>query len=199
MSNQVEFFFDYVSTATYIAYQIGLPRIRAAGAKIVWKPMLLGAVFEATGNSSPISVPAKGKWMFDDLSRTVAKHDIPFTMNPAFPINTVTALRGAFAAEELGAETYGAYNDAMFAAMWQQARDISKPEILMEVLHAAGLPADKIAARVQEQAIKDKLRATTDDAIARGVFGAPTFFVNGEMHWGSDRVDQVIEALDKAK
>ncbi len=197
MNKTVEFFYDFVSSASYIAYKRLPEKVKAAGGQIVWKPMLLGGVFKAVGNTGPNQVQGKGEWMFDDLKRTADKHGIRFARNPDFPLNTVMALRGAIAAEKINPEIVPAYMDTMFDASWANGNDLGKPEVVMELLEKADLPANEIANMVQDQAIKDELRANTEEAVRRGAFGAPTFFVNGEMHWGQDRINDVIEALDK--
>lgn len=171
--------------------------VRDAGGTIEWKPMVLGGVFKATGNAAPMTVAAKGKWIFEDFSRICARHGIPFALNPKFPLNTVMALRGAIAAQKLGDHLLKPYMDVVFDGAWATKKDISDPEVLMALLDDASLPAQEIANLVQDQAIKDELRANTDEAIARGAFGAPTFFVNGEMHWGQDRIEDVMLALEK--
>ena len=197
MKKSVDFYYDFVSSASYLAYKRLPAMVKAAGGHIVWKPMVLGGVFKAVGNSSPAAIEAKGKWLFDDMKRIADKHGFAFAVNPAFPLNTVTALRGAIATERIDSRLLPRYMDTMFDAAWANGDDLSKPEVVMELLEKADLPADEVANMVQDQAIKDELRANTDEAVRRGAFGAPTFFVNGEMHWGQDRIDAVMEALEK--
>ena len=197
MSKSVEFFYDFVSSASYLAYKRLPAMVRDAGGRILWKPMVLGGVFKAVGNQSPVHIEAKGRWLFQDMKRTADKHGFGFAVNPAFPLNTITALRGAIAAERIDPQILPSYMDTMFDAAWATGGDLSKPEVVMELLEKADLPANEIANLAQDQAIKDELRANTEEAVERGAFGAPTFFVNGEMHWGQDRIDAVMEALDR--
>ncbi|MEX3008236.1 2-hydroxychromene-2-carboxylate isomerase [Hoeflea sp. TYP-13] len=197
MSKSVDFYYDFVSSASYVAYKRLPEMIKAAGGTIHWKPIVLGGVFKAVGNSGPANIAAKGKWMFEDLERITKRHGIAFSVNPKFPLNTVMALRGAIAAEKLGDDVLNPYMESMFAGAWANDDDISDPKVVMELMDNAGLPAQEIANMVQDQAIKDELRANTEEAVERGAFGAPTFFVNGEMHWGQDRLDDVMSALDK--
>lgn len=199
MKKSVDFYYDFVSSASYLAYKRLPAMIKAAGGHIVWKPMLLGGVFKAVGNSSPAAIAAKGKWLFDDMKRTADKHGFAFAVNPAFPLNTVMALRGAIATERIDPALLPRYMETMFDAAWANGDDLSKPEVVMELLEKADMPAGEIANMAQDQAIKDELRANTEEAVARGTFGAPTFFVNGEMHWGQDRIDAVMEALQKQR
>jgi 2-hydroxychromene-2-carboxylate isomerase len=197
LSKTIEFYYDFVSSASYVAYKRLPAMADAAGATIRWKPMLLGGLFKAVGNSPPTTIAAKGKWMFDDQQRTCARHGIAFSVNPKFPMNTVMVLRGAIAAERLGSDLLRPYMDLMFAGAWATGADISDPQVVMDMMATAGLPAQEIAVLVQDQSVKDELRANTEEAAARGAFGAPTFFVNGEMHWGQDRLDEVMMAVDK--
>ena len=198
MSKSVEFFYDFVSSASYLAYKRLPAMVREAGGHIVWKPMVLGGVFKAVGNQTPVNITAKRRWLFQDMKRTADKHGFAFAVNPAFPLNTITALRGAIAVEHIDPQILPTYMDTMFDAAWASGGGLFKPEVVMELLEKADLPANEIANLVQDQAIKDELRANTDEAVERGAFGAPTFFVNGEMHWGQDRIDAVMEALDKS-
>ncbi|MDA4846976.1 2-hydroxychromene-2-carboxylate isomerase [Hoeflea poritis] len=197
MSKTIDFYYDFVSSASYIAYKRLPEMIEKAGGKINWKPMVLGGVFKAVGNSGPANIPAKGKWMFDDMMRISGKHGFKFSVNPKFPLNTIMVLRGAVAAEKFGDDVLKKYMDVMFDGAWANDDDISDPAVVMELMDKAGLPAQEIANMVQDQAIKDELRANTEEAVERGAFGAPTFFVNGEMHWGQDRIDDVMEAFHK--
>ena len=197
LSKAIDFYYDFVSSASYIAYK-RLPRmIEKAGGTINWKPMVLGGVFKAVGNSPPTHIPAKGRWLFDDLQRTCSRYGLKFSVNSNFPLNTIMVLRGAVAAEKLGDEVLKKYMDAMFDGAWANDDDLSDPAVVMELMDKAGLPAQEIANMVQDQAIKDELRANTEEAVARGAFGAPTIFVNGEMHWGQDRIDDVMEAFHR--
>ena len=197
MAKTVDFYYDFVSSASYLAFKRLPAMVSAAGGEIRWKPMLLGGVFKAVGNSSPVLIAAKGKWMLDDMKRTSDKHGFAFSVNPSFPLNTIMVMRGAIAAEKLGPEVLDPYMALMFDGAWATGEDLSKPEVVMELMEKAGLPAVEIANLAQDQAIKDKLRANTEEAVARGTFGAPTFYVNDEMHWGQDRLDAVMEALEK--
>ena len=193
MSKQVEFFFDFGSPTSYLAWT-QLPHIaRAAGAQIVWRPMLLGGVFKASGNQSPISIPAKGRYMLQDLDRFARRYDVPLAFNPYFPINTLHLMRGAVA--YLDSEQFQPYAKAVFEALWVQQQNLGNPEVVAAVLSAAGLDAAEFERLVGDEAVKQRLKDNTEEAIRRGVFGAPTFFVGSEMFFGQDRLDFVAEAL----
>ncbi len=197
MTKVVDFYYDFVSSASYLAYKRLPKMVRDAGGKIHWKPIFLGGVFKAVGNVSPVNIAAKGQWMFADMKRTADKHGIEFSVNPSFPLNTIMAMRGAIAAERLGPEVLDPYMATMFDGAWANGDDLASPEVMMELMEKSGLPANEIANMVQDQAIKDELKKNTQEAVERGAFGAPTFYVNGEMHWGQDRLDEVMTALNK--
>ncbi len=193
MSKQVEFYYDYGSPTTYLAWT-QLPAVaERTGAEIVRRPMLLGGVFKATDNQSPVMVEAKGKWLRRDLEIWAARYGVPYQMNPHFIINTLPIMRGAMVAQRDG--FLPAYDEAMFKAMWVTGRYLDEPAAIASVLTEAGFDADAIFAAVQDSAIKQALIDATEEAVARGVFGAPCFFVDGEMFFGQDRLIFVEEAL----
>lgn len=193
MSKTVEFLFDFGSPATYLAHTQMPALAERTGATVRYRPMLLGGVFKATGNQSPIMVPAKGKWLGGDLDRFARRYGVAFEFPKSFPVNTLHLMRGAVVAEEEG--NLAPYTEAVFHAMWVDGKDMTEPSVIAEVLSAAGLDAAQVFERVQEQAIKQKLIAYTEEAVSRGTFGAPTFFVGEDMFWGQDRLDFVEEAL----
>jgi len=194
MMKTVEFFFDFGSPTTYFAYT-QLPKIAAeCGAEIVWRPMLLGGVFKATGNTSPVTVPAKGRWMFEDMARWARRYGVPFVMNPHFPINTLVLMRGATGLQMRQPDAFARYCDVVFRAMWQLQRNLGDAVVLASTLADAGVNADAFATLVADAEVKARLAATTDEAVARGVFGAPTFFVGDQMFFGQDRLEFVREA-----
>lgn len=195
MSKQVEFYYDFGSPYSYLAFH-QLPKIAAKqGATIIWKPMLLGGVFQATGNHSPVEVPLKGKHLGTDLRRWAAYFNVNFTMNPHFPINTLPLMRGATALQMRDEAQFHRYNAAVYVAMFEQLRNMNQPDEIAAVLRAADLDPLAVLAMINDQAVKDKLKSDTAEAVARGVFGAPTFFVGDEMFWGQDRLHFVEQAL----
>lgn len=195
MSKAVEFYFDFGSPTTYLAWT-QLPQLCAeTGASLVYKPMLLGGVFQATGNASPVTIPAKGRFMLQDLARFARRYQVPMQFNPHFPINTLGLMRAAVAVQMHMPERFDAFLKLIFEAMWVQARNLGDPVVLAEVLAGGGFEAQQLVALSAEQAVKDALKATTDEAIKRGVFGAPSMFVGGELFFGQDRLDFLREAL----
>jgi len=195
MTKAIEFYFDFGSPAAYLA-ATQLPHIAAdTGAELVWKPMLLGGVFQATGNHSPAEIKPKGPYMTVDLQRFARRYAVPFVHNPHFPINTLLLMRGATGVQMQMPDRFADYAKAIYTAMWVDALDMNDPATVGRVLQAAGFDAGAILALANAQATKDQLKATTTEAVERGVFGAPTMFVGDQMFWGQDRLDFVREAL----
>ena len=195
MGKHFEFWFDLGSPAAYLAWK-RLPKfVQATGASVVHKPMLLGGVFKATGNASPVTIPAKGKWLLEDLARTARKDGVPLAYGPGFPINTLPLMRAAIGLQMRKPERFAPYVDAMYDALFGQARDMRDEKTVAGVLTAAGFAPAEILALAADAEVKQALIKNTEEAVARGVFGAPTFFVGSEMFWGQDRMDAVAEVL----
>ena len=188
----IEFLYDFGSPASYVAH-CRLKGVAArTGAAVVHRPILLGGVFKATGNAAPMTVPAKGRWVDRDLARFAARDGVPLAANPWFPINTVQLMRLATAL--LDDPRYLRFVDFAFDAMWHFPRNLGETGEVAAMLVNAGFDAAATLALAATPAVKDRLRADTDAAVARGVFGAPTFFVAGEMWFGQDRLDWVEAA-----
>ncbi|MGO4304496.1 2-hydroxychromene-2-carboxylate isomerase [Cupriavidus sp. RAF12] len=195
MSKQVEFFFDFGSPYSYLAYK-ELPRVAArTGATIVWRPMLLGGVFKATGNHSPAEIPAKSEWSNSDTARWAQRYDVPFRQNPFFPINTLALMRGAIGYQRKGEADFHRYVDAVFSAMWEQGKNLNDPNEIGKVLVGTGLDPREAMAMLDDPEVKGELKRVTEAAVARGIFGAPSFIVDGELFWGNDRLLFVEEML----
>ena len=191
----IEFYFDFGSPAAYLA-ATQLPHIAAdTGAALLWKPMLLGGVFQATGNHSPADIKPKGPYMNADLKRFARRYGVPFAHNPHFPINTLLLMRGATGLQMQQPDRFARYAEAVFQAIWVDGMNMNDPATVGGVLQAAGFDAAELMALANAQATKDQLKTATQEAVARGVFGAPTMFVGDEMFWGQDRLDFVREAL----
>ncbi len=191
----IEYFFDVGSPTSYLAWT-QLPKIAAeTGATIAWRPMLLGGVFKATGNASPVTVPAKGRWMNDDIRRWADRYGVTFRFNPHFPINTLTLMRGATGLQMRQPANFPRYVEVVERAMWETPKNLGDPAVLAATLTGAGFEAEAFAALVADPEVKARLVATTEEAVSRGVFGAPTFFVGDQMFFGQDRLDFVRDAL----
>jgi 2-hydroxychromene-2-carboxylate isomerase len=197
MSKHVDFYFDFGSPTSYLAWT-QLPGIaQAAGAELRLHPILLGGVFQATGNHSPAQIPRKGIWMNRDLERYAARYKEPYKHNPHFPINTMHLMRGAIGYQMRKPEAFDTYVATIYRAMWADGLNLGDQAVLAEVLQRAGFDAQEFLALTRDPAVKDKLRADTEAAVERGIFGAPTMFVGDEMYFGQDRLDFVREALQQ--
>jgi 2-hydroxychromene-2-carboxylate isomerase len=193
MQCEIEFFWDPASPYTYLAStQIEALAARAA-VGVVWKPFLLGKVFEATGNRMPAAIPAKGKHLFQDVQRWGQHYGVAVGFPKVFPVNSVAALRCGIAAAGQGKAAE--FAKAVMKAYWAEGQDISQPGVLVAVAAAVGLDGAALLAQTQEPAVKDALRANTEEAVRRGAFGAPTFFVGEQMFWGNDRLVLLEEFL----
>ena len=195
MPERVEFFFDVGSPASYLAWTQLPDLCTQTGAELVIRPMLLGGVFQATGNASPATVPAKGAYTMMDLTRHAKRYGVDFRANPFFPINTLVLMRGAVGVQMHQSERLQAYLAAVFKAIWVDAQDLNQPALVAQTLQAAGFDPAQLLAWSGQAEVKNALRETTEEAVARGVFGAPTLFVGKEMFFGQDRLDMVREAL----
>jgi 2-hydroxychromene-2-carboxylate isomerase len=192
MAKQIEFFYDYLSPFSYLA-DTQLPGIaRRVGAEIVYRPILLGAVMKATGNSGPLPIQGKGGYNITDFQRWAKRYGVPAQFSPHFPFNTIRLLRAAVAAQQHG--RFAEFHSAAFRAIWEHGQNPSKEEVLRHLLSNAGIEP----ALIDGDEIKHQLRVNADEAVSRGAFGAPTFFVGDEMFWGNDRLDFVEEALMRA-
>lgn len=193
MARKLEFFFDVVSPTAYLAWTQLPGLVERTGAELVYRPFFLGGVMAATGNRPPGTVEAKGKWMNADLARFAARYNTPFVRNPTFPMNTLPIMRAAMTWKDR--EDFEAFLAAVFMAAWADQKAIAEEDVLTAVLEGGRLDANAFWSAAKDPANKEALKANTEEAVARGVFGAPTFFVGGEMHFGQDRLDFVEEAL----
>jgi len=194
MALELDFYFDFGSPTAYLAYQRLLQLEQQYPLNISYKPALLGGIFKATGNSSPIAVPAKGQYMNQhDMPRFCQRYGVKLEFNPHFPINTLNLMRGAFVAQELNC--FDQYLAVVFQAMWQDQKNMGDLSVLTEVLQQGGLDASAIVEGSQRADIKACLIDATEAAVGRGLFGAPTMFIGDEMFFGQDRLDFIEERL----
>lgn len=197
----VEFLIDFASPNAYFSYRV-LPSIAdRLGAQINYTPCLLGGIFKATGNESPVTAHArvKGKLAYDQLEiqRFIKDHQLTaFQFNPHFPVNSLLLMRGAIAAQKTGQLTD--YIEAGFVHMWEEPKKMDDPDIFVEALTQSGLDGQALLAQTQNPEIKQVLIENTNNAVERGVFGVPTFFVGDDMYFGKDRLATVENALMQA-
>jgi len=195
MSKTVEFYFDLGSPATYLAYT-QLPKICAqTGSQLIYIPMLLGGVFKATGNASPATIPAKGRYMFQDLDRYAKRYNVPLKFNPHFPINTLMLMRAVTGMQLRHPKRFQAFIDCLFTALWVEGRSLDDPATVAAVLTQHGFDPNEVLALTADEEVKTVLKDNTETAVQRGVFGAPSMFIDNQLFFGQDRLDFVIEAL----
>jgi 2-hydroxychromene-2-carboxylate isomerase len=195
---KVEFLFDFGSPNAYLAWHV-LPGIeQRTGVKFDYVPILLGGVFKATGNASPAEtlrdIKNKREYQSLEMERFIRRHNITaFRSNPFFPVNTLMLMRGAVAAQFEG--VFEPYFRAGYHHMWEDPKKMDDVEVFRAAFKASGLDADKLMARAQQDDVKKKLIDNTNDAVARGAFGSPTFFVGKEMFFGKDQLRDVEESI----
>lgn len=189
MPQTIEFLFDVGSPTAYLAWHRLKGVVARTGAPLVPVPILLGGVFKATGGAPPGQVAAKGRWMNEDMARYAARDGMALAMNPHFPVNTLAMMR--ILAGLQGDARFDGVTDTLFAGMWQQKRNMAEVSEVAAVLSADGHDAAALLELAQSPEAKQRLIANTEAAVTRGVFGAPTCFVAGQMHFGQDRIDWV--------
>ena len=198
MARTIEFIFDFGGPNAYLGYRAMPDLIARTGATLIYTPCLLGGIFRATNNRPPLvryaDIPAKLTYEKLEMERFVKAHGLTsFRINPNFPVNTLTLMRVAIVAQEMG--VLDRFIETGMTAMWETGENMADPHVIARVLNDAGFDGGAMLARTEEQAIKDRLVANTDHAVARGVFGVPTFFVGDEMFFGKERLAQVEAAL----
>ncbi len=186
MSKSIELCFDFGSPTTYLAYHRLKWIAENYNTELILTPVLLGGIFKATSNQSPVMVPLKGAWMNTDLQRYAELYNVPMTFNPHFPINTLYLMRGAIAAQSMG--IFDLYVDTVFEAMWHKPVNMADPAVVTQVLSDAGVDANELFRLIEEPDIKSVLKKNTEAAVERGVFGCPATFFNDELYFGQDRL-----------
>ena len=199
MCKQVDFYFDVGSPAAYLAWT-QLPGLCATeGVELVYKPMLLGGVFQATGNASPTTIPAKGRYTNRDYERHARKYGVPLVINTHFPIITLFLMRVVTAVHLQQPERLQSLLSAVFKAMWVDDLDLNDASLTASTLEAAGFSARELSAMANNPAIKAALKVNTEAAVERGVFGAPTTFVGDEMFFGQDRLEMIRDEIRRQR
>ena len=198
MPAKVEFHFDFGSPNAYFAHKV-IPGIeKRTGAHFDYVPILLGGVFKLTNNQPPMvqfkGIKNKGEYQRLEVRRFIKKHALTrFRMNPHFPVNTVQIMRGAVAAGS--GPSFQRYVEVVFQAMWEEEKKMDDAEVIRATLDAAGLDGQGTLARINEPAVKDTLLKNTENSVARGTFGAPTFYVGAEIFFGKDSLGAVEEEI----
>ncbi len=195
MSEPIEFYFDFSSPYSYIASEVIDGLAEKYGRKVKWRPMLLGVVFQKTGQPLLVNVPLKGEYSLRDFARSARYHGVPFKFPAKFPLSTVSAARAYYWLHGQDCQKARDFARAVFRAYWVNGRDVSDLAVLQEIAASLGVDRDALAAGMVTPEIKERLKVETDTAIARGMCGAPYFVVDGEPFWGADRLPQIEKWL----
>ncbi|HEX2529395.1 MAG TPA: 2-hydroxychromene-2-carboxylate isomerase [Geminicoccus sp.] len=191
MNEPLDFYFEFASPYAYLAsLRIG----SIAGAyerEVRWRPIMLGAMFKLTGSVPNVQAPLRGPYFLRDAPRCARLMDAPFTLPPNLPMNSLAASRAFWWLHGADPDMARGFAEAVFFAHWAEGRDLSAIEQVVEVARTLGIDETALREAVADPAIKERLKAETDHAIERGVFGSPFIFVDGEPFWGADRLDHV--------
>ncbi|MFK7966748.1 MAG: 2-hydroxychromene-2-carboxylate isomerase [Burkholderiaceae bacterium] len=193
----LEFLFDFGSPNAYLVHRVLPAFAKRTGVRVSYKPVLIGGIFKATNNQPPMLAfaPVKGKLAYErlELKRFVERHQIPFEMNPHFPVNTLQIMRGAIAAQQ--SAQFDDYVELMMTHMWQTPQKLDDPAVIEKVLTDGGLDAQAIMTKASDPQVKQALADNTADAVERGVFGLPSFFLGQELWYGKERLDDIERVL----
>lgn len=190
----LEFWYEFASTYSYLSAMRIEEAAEKAGVTLLWRPFLLGPVFAAQGwNTSPFNLyPAKGRYMWRDMEREAARQGIPFYRPDPFPQNGLTASRIALVGVDRSWTPV--FTKAVYTAEFGEGRNIGDPDVLSGILAGLGLDPEAVMAEAQADTNKARLRRIGEEALSRGIFGAPTFIAeDGEMFWGNDRLEQALD------
>jgi 2-hydroxychromene-2-carboxylate isomerase len=198
MAAPVDFYFEFASPYGYLAStQIDAIAARH-GRTVAWHPIMLGAAFKETGAKPLTQTPLKGPYLLHDVPRFARLLGVPLTLPPVMPMNSLASSRACLWLEETDPATAKRLAQALLRAHWGEGRDLSAPEAVAEVAAGLGIDRASLLAAVADQRVKDRLKAQTQAAIERGVFGSPFVFVDDEPFWGADRLDQVDTWLGRS-
>ncbi len=187
----IDFYFDFSSPYGYFAASRIEDIAARHGRSVTWRPILLGAVFKVTGQQPLTTIPIKGAYARHDVERTARLFGLAFRLPTKFPIGSTAACRAFYALSDSEPQLAKQLALALYAAYFGENRDISTPEVTLDVAAELGIARDDLARSLNEPALKDRVRGEIDDAIAIGVFGSPYFIIDGEAFWGCDRLDQM--------
>lgn len=195
MTKEVEFYFDFGSPYSYLAYHQLKKIASETGAKIIYRPILLGAIFKATNNQSPAMIPSKARYAFKDFKDWSKYWDIPFKFNPFFPINSFFLMRGAIGYQLKHPAEFDHFVETCFRAMFEDPKNLNDEQVVCQILDEAGLSSHVYLDIIADDQVKQLAKDVTAQAVERGLFGVPAFFVKGEMFWGQDRLHFVEQRL----
>jgi 2-hydroxychromene-2-carboxylate isomerase len=202
MSVSIEFHFDFGSPNAYLCHLVIPDLEKRTGERVEYVPILLGGVFKATNNVSPAislqGIKNKGEYQALETQRFLVRYGITdFARNPFFPVNTLSIMRGAIAAQRL--DCFDRYVGEIYRHMWAEPKKMDDLDVIRAAFEESELPADALISGMQDPSVKAQLIANTDDAVTRGVFGSPSFFVGDELFFGKDRLREIEEEIEKQK
>ena len=202
MSVSIEFHFDFGSPNAYLCHLVIPDLEKRTGKRVEYVPILLGGVFKATNNVSPAislqGIKNKGEYQALEIQRFLVRYGITdFARNPFFPVNTLKIMRGAIAAQRL--DCFDRYVAEVYRHMWAEPKKMDDPDVIRAAFEESELPADALVSGMQDPSVKAQLIANTDGAVARGVFGSPSFFVGDQLFFGKDRLREIEEEIERQK
>ena len=200
MTKTVDFYFDFASPNAYLSHKVVSRIEESTGGKFNYIPVLLGGIFKATNNKPPMEaffgILNKNEYQSVEMQRFQKRHGIDkFKMNPHFPVMSLQIIRGAIGAQSDG--YLDKYIDEVLKHMWEEPKKMDDPEVIKEAFTESGFDADRLMEQMQDPEIKAQLITNTEEAVKRGTFGIPTFFVGDEIFFGKDTLWQVEELLSK--
>jgi 2-hydroxychromene-2-carboxylate isomerase len=191
----IDFYFDFSSPYGYFASRLVDGLAAKYGREVAWRPVLLGAVFKVVGTQPLVALPLKGDYSRLDFPRAARFYKVPFTIPAKFPIGSLAASRAFYWLHDRDPALAKEYAHAIFTAYFTQGRDVTDAAEVLAIARACGADGAALEAALADQAVKDRLKAEVDSAIAKGVFGSPYFVVDGEPFWGVDRLPMLEEWL----
>jgi len=195
MNKAFEFYFDFVSPYSFIAHKEIKKIEKKFLIKIKYRPILLGGLHNQHGIKAPAFIPAKAKFMIRDCKLIAEKKEIRFKFNSYFPIKTLNLMRGVFVAEEDGVQSF--YIDNIFNAIWESGLNMNDQNIIDKIIKNIDINPKTFFLRSNSQSVKSILEKKTNDAFEKGIFGAPTFYINNKIFWGQDRLEFAVAEASK--
>jgi len=199
MKKAIDFYFDFSSSYSYVGHHRLRALARDFDVRVDSRPIALGAIFKTRGHAPPRPDSLKGNYTWHDVERSAAEWGLPYHWPEPFPFNSILAARAYWFLKDIDEEDAEAWIGAVFDASFGRCRDASDPAVLAEVASGLELDAEEVMQGTSKDEVKQKLKEVTDEAMSRGVFGAPSFFLDGEMYWGADRIDQIWRVLERER
>lgn len=198
MGTDIDFYFDFSSAYSYVGQHRIRKLVEDHDVTVHWKPIALGAILKALGHMPPTPDSAKGAYIWRDVERSAAEWGLPCNWPKPFPFNSIPAARVFYLLAGKDEDVAQRWAVAVFETAYGQGRDCSDPAVLVDVAGTLGLDTEGLMEGTADDAIKQRLKDVTAEASDRGVFGTPAYYLDGELYWGADRVDQISRRLESA-